>query len=149
MWHPDTNDTIFRNGSVTLAINGINIESRSWADPSCIPPWAFQKKEDFNRANPSFPVPGFDNEQVLVPTPCSSVQLVDLDHAYPILGETKKRKARKPVSTNVEMGKQKKPKNLFSPSLRLSNTRGRGRGGANRGRGRKFAKKEESSVDSQ
>lgn len=147
MWHPDTNDTIFRNGSVTLAINGISIESRSWADPTCIPPWAFQKKEEFHRANPLFPVPGFDNEQVMVPAPASSIQLVDLDHTNPLLGETKKRKAKKSVSTEAELGKQKKPKNMYNPSLRLSNTRGRGRGGAIRGRGRKYVKRDSSTCD--
>lgn len=150
MWHPDTNGTMYRNGSVTLAINGINIESRSWADPNCIPPWAFQKNEDFSRANPFFPVPGFDNDQVLVPSPSSSsVQLVDVDHAYPLLGETKKRKTKRPVLTEAEMIKQKKPKNMYSPSLRLSNTRGRGRGGATRGRGRKPVKKDTSSSHTQ
>lgn len=29
-WHPDTNGTIYRNGSVTVAINGIKLDSPSW-----------------------------------------------------------------------------------------------------------------------
>lgn len=150
MWHPDTNGTMYRNGSVTLAINGFNIDSLSWADPKCIPLWAFQKNEDFIRANPFSPGLGFVNDQVLIPAPSSSsVQLVDMDHAYPLRGETKKRKTKKPVTTEADLSKQKKPKNMYSPCLRLSNTRGRGRGGAarGRGRGRKLVKKDTSSSD--
>ncbi|KAK9904635.1 hypothetical protein M0R45_000527 [Rubus argutus] len=39
LWHPDTNGTMFRNGSITMAINGIKLDSHSWADPNVIPPW--------------------------------------------------------------------------------------------------------------
>lgn len=77
MWNPETNGTIFRNGSVTLAISGLRIDSPSWADPEVIPPWAFNKREDFIRANPCFPVPGFENDKVLVPLPVSNVQLLE------------------------------------------------------------------------
>lgn len=71
MWNPDTNGTMFRNRSITIAINGITLDSPSWADPSFIPPWAFNSRAEFERANPLFPVPGFDNEAVLVPLPSS------------------------------------------------------------------------------
>lgn len=67
MWQPDTNGTMFRNDSITVAFNGINLDSPTWADPNVIPPWAFESRSEYERANPSYPVPGFDNDIVLVP----------------------------------------------------------------------------------
>lgn len=38
MWHPDSFGTYFTNGSLTLAINGLD---KVWCDPKRILPWAF------------------------------------------------------------------------------------------------------------
>ncbi|KAK9942661.1 hypothetical protein M0R45_008314 [Rubus argutus] len=148
MWHPDTNDTIFRNGSVTLALNGLSIESCVWADPECIPLWAFWNEEEFKRANPLFLIPGFDNDSVLVPDKNSSIKIVELDVPHPAPLENRKRKAKKSLApvADLETSQQKRPKNLYSPGLRLSNLRGRGRGSTSRGRGRKTTKKEASDI---
>lgn len=134
MWHPDTNGTMFRNGSITVAINGINLNSPSWADPNVIPPWAFKDRSEFARANPFYPVPGFENNSVLVP---SSAQLDDCDpvelaNSHITFKPATKRKRRAPHSSSVAddiPASSKKARPLLSPSLRLSNSRGGRRGG--------------------
>lgn len=144
MWSPDTNGTIFRNWSITVAINGLTLDSHSWVDPSVIPPWAFKNRADFERASPLFPILGFDNDVVLVPLPTSRFVEVN-SSCQPTVpvgikpNISKKRKAKRP-SSEVAVGinqQQKKSRPLLSPSLRLSNSRGGrrgGRGGTGRGR---------------
>ncbi|KAK9938020.1 hypothetical protein M0R45_014781 [Rubus argutus] len=77
IWKPDTNDTIFRNGNVTVASNGLNLLSSTWDAPNMIPPWAYNNKQDVERANPFFSVPT-DNDRVLVPLPSSTIIIEDV-----------------------------------------------------------------------
>lgn len=145
MWHPDTNGTMFRNGSITVAIQGINLNSPSWADPEVIPPWAFKSRADFERANPLFPVPGFDNDSVLVPLPSAQpcVEELPCPPICPSVNKPitqRKRRARRPspLALDEEAHPSKKGRPLISPSLRLSNSRGgrRGSRGSSNIRGR-------------
>lgn len=161
MWNPDTNGTIFRNGSVTLAINGLNLHSPTWDDPQVIPPWAFKNKLGFERANPYFPVPGFDNDRVLVPLPSSNIFIEDItppEKPTSLLSakptSQRRRKAKRVFSdvteaTKAEVSQPKKVCPPVSPGLRLSTHGGRrgvrsGTGGpgrsssTGRGRGKKL-----------
>ncbi|KAK9922366.1 hypothetical protein M0R45_030833 [Rubus argutus] len=91
LWHPDTNGTIFRNGSETVALNGIKLDLPPWADSQVIPPWAFNCCADFEKTNPHFPVPGFDNNSVLVQASTSFICIVNLEqHMQPNEGLTTK-----------------------------------------------------------
>lgn len=135
LWHPDTNGTMFRNGSITMAINGIKLDSPSWADPNVIPPWAFKNLSEYERANPFYPVPGFDNDTVLVPLPLAqSLENVEtcltFEPTPPIVCTQRKRRGKRPSNCGTEVSSTaKKARPLLSPSLRLSNNRGGRRGG--------------------
>ncbi|KAK9928069.1 hypothetical protein M0R45_025223 [Rubus argutus] len=135
MCYPNTNGTMFGNGSTTVAIQGINLNSPSWADLEVIPPWAFKSRADFERANPLFPVPSFDNDSVLVPLP--SAQPCDEELHCPLICPLvnkpitqRKRRARRPspLALDEKAHPSKKGRPLISPSLRLSNSRGGRRG---------------------
>lgn len=161
MWNSDTNDTIFRNGSVTVAINGPNMHSPTWDDPNAFPPWAFKNKLDVERANSFFPVPAFNNDRVLASLPSSTITIEDVTpHEKPTsLLSTKptsqrKRKAKRVFSDvsaacDAEVSQPKKVRPPVSPGLRLSThggrrgsrggTGGTGRSSSNgRGRGKKL-----------
>ncbi|PRQ30674.1 putative transcription factor interactor and regulator CCHC(Zn) family [Rosa chinensis] len=153
LWDPDAHGTFFRNGSVTRALGGLSIKDGAWADPECIPPWAFQNKHEYYNSNPHFPVPteidNFGGPLIKQAGP-PYIQLIELNLADTIVsmmeesttmpGVTKRK--RKPKKSLEEGGDSKptpkRPKILQSPRLRLSNTggRGRGRGRGGRGRGR-------------
>lgn len=90
------------------------------------------------RVNPLFPIPGFDNEKVLVPF--SSAYEVNFQPSFepptqPIIGaakpiQTKKRKPKcTPIINDLESPSSKKPRPIIIPSLRLSNFQGGRRGG--------------------
>lgn len=54
------------HGLSKAGLNEITLNSTSWDDPDVIPPWAFKSSAEFERVNPLFSVPRFDNEVVLV-----------------------------------------------------------------------------------
>lgn len=160
MWDPDTNGTMFRNGSITVAINGININAPSWADPEVIPPWAFKDRAEYERVNPLFPVPGFDNDKVLVPFPTAyevnfdppsePLSMPISDVAKATLSKRRKNKRTPSDHTDLETLSSKKPRTLISPGFRLSNSHGGRRGGrgGTRGRGRGRGKSTDVSLES-
>ncbi|KAM1269250.1 hypothetical protein PS1_001423 [Malus domestica] len=44
MDHPGSYGTHYRNGTLTLAVNGLSLE-KSWYDPRKVPPWAFKNAD--------------------------------------------------------------------------------------------------------
>ncbi|PRQ28715.1 putative transcription factor interactor and regulator CCHC(Zn) family [Rosa chinensis] len=144
MWDPDTHGSLYRNGSVTVAMNGLSIRPNSWADPECIPPWAFKNKEDFLRANPMFPVPGYievELEPTITPPKFTSPKIVELQQSVPPLDSSTFRKRKIILETGDEEekhSKNKKTKKMRCPGLNPSTggNSGRGRGRGCRGRGK-------------
>ncbi|KAL6193639.1 hypothetical protein ACLB2K_034723 [Fragaria x ananassa] len=157
MLHPDTHGAIFRNGSVTRALGGLNINQRAWVDPEVIPPWAFNNRDELS-TNPCFPFP---TKMDFVSGPPSTVQLKEIE-SNELVGNnmgifikktmpslTQNTKEVIPPHSIEELTtpakRKRKPRSLYSdetplkrtkrkgPTLRLSASRGRGRGRGGRG----------------
>ncbi|KAL6176235.1 hypothetical protein ACLB2K_052870 [Fragaria x ananassa] len=150
-WDPDAHGALFQNGSVTRALGGLSLHDGQWADPECIPPWAFKNKADYYKANPLFSVPIIVDDYDGFVGGCSkptTVRLLEIDQptliekdeilVVPESGSTKRKRKPKKTMEEVEEIKSnsKRPKPANGPSLRLSSSVGRGRGRGRRGRGR-------------
>lgn len=164
-WDPDSFGTQYRNGTLTIAVNGLSLEKR-WCDPDRVPPWALERAESL--LDPQLLLGPKNADDNLVVSRAQIIELnQDVGELPQQLGPMKlKRKEHKdePIKGNNEINRKareeevspdrdcsKKTRVSYSPrrggSMKIPNRGGRGLlGRLARGRGHGSTKGKKNAI---
>lgn len=134
IWDPDNNGTIFKNGSLTVAIRGLSLE-KNWCDPDNLPPWALTNHSRAQYENVTSTRVG--DPPSLAPRGASLVELKDQETKKDFKAQGEKRifvdNSKCLISPNAVKRAKVSYGQAVGCSLKLSNRGGRGTKGKGRG----------------